>query len=299
MARYQGEPIATRIDKTPSSPLIAGLLVNGPPLMTQRWRRSSRVRHLAIGVAGAASVACGGAPAFAQVAFPDSGLNLDLGGAMRLRPKHLGSDEYQVDVVPIIQGQYGDKLHFSLDDGIQYDLVKAGPFKFGPDLEYRQPYDNDLAPRSNRTSNAFEVGVFAKINLVYAELEARFRKAVDGYDGYSGDISLDTLVPLQSKLSLGLEARVGWADRKFALDQFGSHGLPPGPGAPAPPTNGSIGDYYSAGAQAALIYQWTRRTKFILSVSDDVILRPSRPQSGADTRNAATVLLAVARRFSW
>ena len=232
----------------------------------------------------------------AQVAFPDTGLNVDLGGAVRLRPKHLGSDEYQVDLVPIIQGQYGDKLHFSLDDGIQYDAVVAGPFKFGPDLEYRQPYDNDLAPRSNRTSNAFEVGAFAKVNLVYAELEGRFRKAVDGYDGYSGDISLDTLVPVRPKLSLGLEARLGWADRKFALNQFGVRGPVLLPGVQ---TNASIGDYYSAGAQAALIYQRTPRTKFILSVSDDVILRPSRPQSGADTRNAAVVLLAVARRFSW
>lgn len=254
-----------------------------------------------LGAAALALLAGAASPARAQVAFPDKGLNVDLGGAVRIRPQHLGSAEYTVDVVPLIQGQWGDRLHFSLDDGIQYDAVIAGPFKFGPDLEYRQPYDNDLAPRSNRTSNAFEVGAFAKVNLVYAELEGRFRKAVNGYDGYSGDISLDTLVPVEQKLSLGLEARVGWADRKFALDQFGFHGPPPPPGAPGPvlPTEGSIGDYYSAGAQMALIYQHTARTKFIFSLSDDVILRPSRPLTGADTRNVATVLVAVARRFSW
>ena len=248
--------------------------------------------------AAALALATGGATtsALAQVAFPDTGLTVDLGGGVRLRPKHLGSDEYQVDAVPIIQGQYGRDLHFSLDDGVQYDLIKAGPFKFGPDLEYRQAYNNDLAPRSSRTSNAVEAGVFGKVNLVYAELEGRFRKAVNGYDGYSGDISLDTLAPLAPKLSVGLEARLGWADRKFALDQFG---LRPPPGAPALPSNGSIGDYYSAGAQVGVIYQWTRRTKFLLTLSDDVILRPSRPQSGADSRNAAAILLAVARRFSW
>jgi hypothetical protein len=139
-----------------------------------------------------------------------------------------------------------------------------------------------------------EVGAFAKVNLVYAELEGRFRKAVNGYDGYSGDISLDTLVPVRPKLSLGLEARVGWADRKFSLDQFGHIASPL-----SPTVNTDIGDYYSAGGQMALIYQWSARTKFTLSASDDVILRPSRPQSGADSRNAAVVLLAVARRFSW
>ena len=259
-------------------------------------------RRLAYSAAVFALIASGlASQARAQVAFPDTGFTVDLGGGVRLRPQHLGSDEYKLDVIPLIQGQYGKDLHFSLDDGVQYDLVKAGPFKFGPDLEYRQSYDNDLAPRSNRTSGAIEVGAFGKVNLVYAELEARFRKAVNGYDGYSGDISLDTLVPLKPKLSLGAEARLGWADRKFALNQFGLHGPAAAPGMPPMPlpSNSSIGDYYSAGAQLALIYQRTARTKFILSVSDDVILRPSRPQSGADTRNAATVLFAVARRFSW
>ena len=232
--------------------------------------------------------------AMAQVAFPDTGLNVDLGAAVRLRPTHLGADNYKLDVVPLIAGQYGKALHFSLDDGVQYDAVVAGPFKFGPDLEYRQPYDDRLAPRSRKTSDALELGGFAKVDLVYADLEARFRKAVNGYEGYSGDISLDTLVPVRPKLSLGLEARVGWADRKFALNQFGFHGPLPATG-----DSTSIGDYYSAGGQAALIYQWSSRTKFVFSVSDDVILRPSRPQSGADSRNAATVLLAFARRFSW
>ncbi len=125
-------------------------------------------------------------------------------------------------------------------------------------------------------------------------MEVRVRKALNGYEGYSGDVTLDTLVPLQPKLSLGLEARLGWADRKFTRDQFGRR---PAPGAPT--VSSSIGDYYSAGAQAALIYQWTPRTKFIVSISDDQILRPSRPVSGASTRNAAALLFAVARRFSW
>ncbi len=104
--------------------------------------------------------------ASAQVGFPDTGLNVDIGGGVRLRPTHLGSSVYTTDFVPLVDGQYGKNLHFSVDDGIQYTLIDRGPFKIGPDLEYRQPYNDRLATRSNRTSDAVEAGIFGKVNLV-------------------------------------------------------------------------------------------------------------------------------------
>lgn len=226
--------------------------------------------------------------------LPTTGLNVDLGAAVRLRPVHLGSDTYTTDFVPVIDGQWGKDLHFSVDDGVQYTAIRSGRFEFGPDLEYRQPYNDKLAPRTPKTSDTFEAGGFAKVNLTYAELETRIRKATSGYGGLSGDITLDTLVPVAPKWSLGLEARFGWADRKFARNQFGR---PPKPGQPAVST--SIGDYYSAGVQAGLIYQFQPKMRFIVSASVDQVLRPSRANTTTDTRTAATLLVAVTRRFSW
>lgn len=223
------------------------------------------------------------------VLLPETGLTVDLGGAVRLRPDHLGASGYTVDVVPLIDGQWGKNLHFSLDDGIQYTLIRWDRLKIGPDLEYRQAYNDHLPPRSAKTSNAVETGVFAKVDLTYAELDVRVRKALNGYEGVSGDISLDTLPQLAPKWYLGLEARLGWADRKFSRSAFAHTGT----------ASTHIGDFYSAGAQAALIYMWKPRTKFTISLSDDQVLRPSRPISGARSRNAATLGLAVTHRFSW
>ncbi len=226
------------------------------------------------------------------ILLPESGLTIDLGAAVRLRPDHLGANSYTVDAVPLIDGQWGKDLHFSLDDGIQYTAIRWGRLKAGPDLEYRQAYNDHLPPRSSRTADAVEVGGFAKVDLTYAELDVRVRKAVNAYEGVSGDISLDTLPQLAPKWWLGLEARLGWADRRFSQNAFvRSPSRTPG--------STSIGDYYSAGAQVALVYLWKPRTKFVLSLSDDQVLRPSRPQSGADTRNAATLAIAMTHRFSW
>lgn len=220
------------------------------------------------------------------LALPMTGLAFDAGGAVRLRPTHLGADVYTADFVPFLDGQWGKDLHFSIDDGVQWTVLRAGQVTFGPDAEYRQPYTDKLAPRVRRTANALEAGVFTKVNLTYAELDMRVRKALNGYQGYSGDISLDTAVPLRPKWTLGLEARFGWADRRFASRQFGKSVT-------------VVGDYYNFGGQAALVYQWRPRTRVALGVSEDQVLRPSRPISGATTRNAATLFLAVTHRFSW
>lgn len=248
---------------------------------------------LALGLAAGAARAEDAAPAN-PVLLPETGLTVDAGVVFRVRPTHLGADEYRGDVLPVIDGQWGKDLHFSLDDGVQYTALKLGRFKFGPDLEYRQPYNDKLPPRTRRTSDAVETGGFAKVDLTYAELDVRLRKALNGYEGWSGDIFLDTLIPIHGKLYLALEGRLGWADRKFALNAFGRTPLPG-----QIPVSSGIGDYYTAGVQAAFIYLWRPRTKFILGLSDDVILRPSRAVSGADTRNAAVLLFAVTRRFSW
>jgi outer membrane scaffolding protein for murein synthesis (MipA/OmpV family) len=255
-----------------------------------RFTKSVRLAIAAVALCALAAAAKAETPAEGNpILLPETGLTVDLGAAVRLRPDHLGSSSYTVDAVPLVDGQWGKDLHFSLDDGIQYTAIRWGRLKAGPDLEYRQSYNDHLPPRSTKTADAVEAGGFAKVDLTYAELDVRVRKALNGYEGVSGDISLDTLPKLAPKWYLGLEARLGWADRKFSRNAFAHTGV----------VSSHIGDYYSAGAQAALIYLWKPRTKIALSLSDDQILRPSRPLSGAQTRNAATLALAVTHRFSW
>jgi len=230
--------------------------------------------------------------ASAQVRLPETGLNIDAGAAVRVRPTHLGSEAYRAIFVPVIDGQWGKDLHFSVDDGVQYTVVHYGRFKFGPDLEYRQAYTSALAPRTKRTSNATEAGLFTQVDLTYAELDVRVRKALDGYGGLSSDITLDTLAPLARQWSLGLEARVGWADRKFTATTFGRTTAPD-------PRPTSIGDYYSAGVQGALIYLPQSKTRLIVAASVDQILRPSGLARNTSSRTTATLLFVATRRFSW
>lgn len=227
-----------------------------------------------------------------EVLLPQTGLTIDAGAAVRLRPAHLGSDTYVADFVPVIDGQWGKNLHFSVDDGVQYTALRSNGFRFGPDLEYRSPYNDHRPPRSRRTSSAVEAGLFGAWNLKYGELEGRVRKALNGYEGWSADLSFDTLAPIAPKWFVGAEARLGWADRRFAQNQFGATAVPGGR-----PT--AIGDYYTAGAQLALIRQFGPKDRVLLTGSVDQILRPSRAATTTQTRTAVTVLLAYTHRFSW
>jgi len=228
------------------------------------------------------------------ILLPETGLTIDAGAAVRARPTHIGAENYTYDLLPVVDGQWGKNLHFSIDDGIQYTAIRWDRLKLGPDLEYRQPYNDKLAPRTRRTSDAVETGLFAKVDLTYAELDVRVRKALNGYQGYSADIALDTLAPITRKWFVALEARFGGADRRFSLDAFGRTALPG-----EPIVNNPLGDYYTAGAQVTLVHLWRPKTKFILGLSADQILRPSRGVSGADSRTTATLFLAAVHRFSW
>ncbi len=86
---------------------------------------------------------------------------LDAGLALRERPDHIGAGSYTTDVWPVIELQYGARLHVSLDDGIKWSAVKAGPFALDPVAEYRQAYNDKLPPRTGKLSDAVELGGFA------------------------------------------------------------------------------------------------------------------------------------------
>jgi len=215
---------------------------------------------------------------------------VDLGAAARVRPDRIGANTYTLDVLPVIDAGYGKRIRLSLDDGARWTAIKAGRFSFGPVAEYRQAYNDLRPPRTPKIADALETGVFSQVDLTYAVLEGRFRKALNAYYGYSGDLSLDTLIPIRPGLGFGLEARTGWADHNFTMTHF------TGPGGPLVPSSG-VSDYWSAGFQAGLIYRMKSGYGVTFGLSDDIILKPTPEDTNYRSRNALVVGIALTRRF--
>jgi outer membrane scaffolding protein for murein synthesis (MipA/OmpV family) len=273
-------------------------LGGGAFVLKSRKAKSMDMRRAALmgaALAATASAARADAPSTPATIAPQ--WTVEVGGAVRERPSHLGSKVYTADLLPVIDVSYGENFHASLDDGVKYTLGRWGRLSVGPVAEYRTAYNQRLPARTPKTADSWEIGGFGVVDLTYGQLEGRVRRAVSGYDGWSADLSLGTLIPMDrlyvggsKELQIGAELRTGWADRHFTRATF-MHG------APFPTTTDDVRDYWTAGGQFGAIYHCKSGLGVAAGFADDVILSPNRLASNLKTRNVGTALVAFTYRF--
>jgi outer membrane scaffolding protein for murein synthesis (MipA/OmpV family) len=254
---------------------------------------SGSSRGLAFGALLLAGVLATTAKAEAGAAIePD--WTVDVGVFTRIRPDHLGSDRYTVDLLPIMSARWGDQLTASLDDGLKLTAMIRGAWSFGPIVEYRQSYNDRLTRGAYRMPDAIEVGGFAKTRTALGDVELRLRKATDGYDGWSGDLSFDTGVQVTPRWMVGGEARLSWADDNFSREYFGlrrrsreTMNLP----------TFSQNDFVSLGFELDAQRRLGQRTAFVATLSEDRILGEAWESPLLRTRDVLTAGVGVTYRF--
>ena len=231
----------------------------------------------------------------ASAAFADPiDWTVDAGLAARLRPTHIGADRFTPDVVPILNVTVGDDLQLSLDDGAKWTAIHMGAFKFGPIAEFRQSFNDHLPPGAYRMNDAVELGGFASAFVGVGNVEVRLRKAVTGYDGWSGDVSFDTGAKLTSKTRIAAQARLSWADSRFSEQYFA---LQPTDLKPANTPRFSANDYYSAGGELDLLHDIGPRTTLVTALTADRIIGPEIRSPILATRDILT--LSVGVTYHW
>jgi outer membrane scaffolding protein for murein synthesis (MipA/OmpV family) len=194
---------------------------------------------------------------------------LDVGTAVTSLPDSPGSRHSTARALPLIDATYGNSLTLSLDDGLRWTALRAGPLKFGLVGEYRQHDRSIQAAGFPGMGDALEFGGFAQADTSIASFECRIRQAVTGYKGLSADISADTGGEVRPGTQLGLEVRAAWADYRFVQSRFGRgvggrHDLDPrDPDGP---------HYVSAGLQLAGSQRLTSHLDMVGVLSEDRLL---------------------------
>ena len=214
----------------------------------------------------------------------------DLGVVARLRPDHLGGRTFTLESLPVVDLRYGVRLQLSLDDGAKWSAWKVDGWSAGPVLEYRQAYADHLPLGAHKLEGALEVGGFAAARLKYGEVEVRLRRAVNGYQGWSGDISFDTGGQINRDWKLGAEARLSWADSSYSDAYFGLRrsearrmNLP----------RFQENDMVSAGVELDASRRIDARTQFVAALAFDRLLGPLDSNPILRTRNLPTLTLGV------
>lgn len=219
---------------------------------------------------------------------------VELGAAARVRPTHLGSDHYISDAVPIINISYDDKIVISFDDGARWEVAHWGPVDAGPIVEYRQSFDEKLPRGVHKMEDAVEVGGFTQVHTPIGVADIRLRRAVNSYQGWSGDLAFNTGGRVRPKLLVGGQVRLGWADSNFTTEYFGLTPHTTTPRAPRFNTH----DFVTAGAELDAARDLTSSTRLILAISEDRILGNDRMRRAFSHKDIATSSVGVTYHWS-
>lgn len=232
--------------------------------------------------------------ATAAAPAPQSAWTVDAGLISRARPDHLGADRYTRDLLPLLEVSDGDRLSFSLDDGLKVAAWTGDAWSAGPIAEYRQSYNDRLPPGAFAMKDAVEVGGFLKRRTRIGEIDVRVRKALGGYGGWSGDLAFDTGGRISPRWTIGVETRLSWADGDFSREYFGLRR--DAVRALSLPRFGKS-DFYSAGAELDLARSLSPRLSLIATVSADRIIGEAWESPLLSSRNVATGGLGLLYRF--
>ena len=222
-----------------------------------------------------------------HAALADDGRwTLDVGAVARVRPDHIGSGHSMLDWAPVIAGTWGDRVSGSFDDGVKWAAFRHGVTEIGAVAEYRQSFNDRLPVGVKRPGDAVEIGAYVQRRLKFGILDARVRRAVNSYAGWSGDLSFSTGAHLTERTEGGGQVRLGWVDRRFTRQIFG----PLAPGSAAP--------FVTIGAELDGAHRLTNRTKLVIALADDHIIGPLPASGLVRSRDITTISVGLTYRFS-
>ncbi|MFN3808841.1 MipA/OmpV family protein [Asticcacaulis sp.] len=208
----------------------------------------------------------------------------DVGVIWRRRPAHIGAVEAVSDLYPIVELRVGDRWQVSLDEGVRWTAAERGRWRVGPVLEYRQAYRDKLPRGARPLPDAVEFGGFSQWQTGFGDVELRLRRALNSYQGWSGDLSYDAGARLSSRTAIGVELRGAWADSRFS-----------GPFLGLPPTRRA--SYFTLGSEVTLGHRLDERTTAFVQGSADRLYGDDWRRPALRSRHVFTLSLGFTRHF--
>ncbi|WP_300295445.1 MipA/OmpV family protein [Ferrovibrio sp.] len=253
-----------------------------------------------------ATLLSAGGPAMAQSgATEKSGEKTDwrltIGAGAMLAPSYLGSDDYDIDALPLFDLRYADRVFLSTRDGLGANLLSSSRWRAGPVIKYRfgRDQDDDDALRGlGDVDPAGEAGGFVHYDLRPFKLGAEIRQGFGGHEAVIGDMFVTWSTRLTDSLMLTAGPRATVASKDFTQTYFG---IDAGQAArsgyrPYDPD----GAYVSYGLGATLTYKLTDQLSLggfagIDRIAGDAADSPIVDQAGSATQ----ARLGLTLGYSW
>lgn len=154
----------------------------------------------------------------------DDRFRLTIGGGALYAPTYLGSDEYDIEAIPLIDLR-NDRFFLSTRDGLGANLLdRDSKWKAGPVLKYRfgRDQDDDTALRGlGDIDAAGEAGGFVHYDLRPLKLGAEVRQGFGGHEAMIGDVFASWSTKISDSLMLTAGPRATVASKDFTQTYFG------------------------------------------------------------------------------
>ncbi len=229
-------------------------------------------------------------------------LRLTIGGGGIYAPTYLGSDNYDVDPIPLFDLRYADRVFLSTRDGLGLNLMERGSnWRAGPVVKYRfaRDQDDDSALRGmGDVDAAGEAGGYVHYDLRPFTMGAELRQGFGGHDGVIGDLFVNWSTRLSDSLMLTVGPKATVASSDFTQTYFGvTQGQSARTGYRAYTADGAFMSY---GLGASLRYRLTDSLSLggfagIDRIAGDAADSPLVDQAGSATQGRLGVTLG----FDW
>lgn len=226
---------------------------------------------------------------------------LTLGAGTMMAPSYLGSDDYDVSALPLLDLRYADRVFLSTRDGLGANLLRDGNLSAGPVLKYRfgRDQDDDDALRGlGDVDPAGEAGAFVKYSVAKLSMGAELRQGFGGHEAVIGEFWLNRRFDLTEKLDFNIGPKLTLASGDFTETYFGID-------ASQAARSGyrrydADGMFVSYGLNAALGYKLTRQVRLgafagIEQIGGDAADSPIVDQAGSATQARFGLTLS----YSW
>lgn len=138
-----------------------------------------------------------------QARSADKDWNFRAGLGTLYSPAFLGSDEYQLKLLPDLRVAYRDRFFASIPEGVGYNLINEDGWRIGPvaKIDFGRDEDGESSFQvggSDTTAlqglgdvdETYEVGGFAEYSWSQVAAKVEVRQGIDGHEGLVADFNL-------------------------------------------------------------------------------------------------------------
>jgi outer membrane scaffolding protein for murein synthesis (MipA/OmpV family) len=167
-------------------------------------------------------------PAFEEQKDAAGDWDVSIGAGLLVKPEFLGSEDYEIIPLPVIDARWRENLSINTRDGISYDILKGEEYKAGIGAGYdfgrdEDDGDDNWLDGTGDIDPAIETRLYAEYGWepVWLEGEVRADTFSSGHEGWLANVGVKYRRLSGKTLYVSMGPSLTWASEDYMDSYFG------------------------------------------------------------------------------